>query len=165
MKELTVTSGNAQETTSLGEKIGRQLQGGEVIELVSDLGGGKTQLVRGLAAGMGSADQVQSPTFTVSRVYASPKLELHHFDFYRLNEPGIVALELAETLQDPRAVVSIEWADTVQDVLPEARVTVTITATGETGRRLVFHYPPALGYLFKRISAAYNEDEGENHGS
>jgi tRNA threonylcarbamoyladenosine biosynthesis protein TsaE len=64
--KLIAVTKNADETVALGQKIGQQLQGGEVIELISDLGGGKTQLVRGLAAGMGSTDQVQSPTFTIS---------------------------------------------------------------------------------------------------
>jgi len=84
MDTLRITSESPEATEQLAEAIGRRLTGGEVIELVSDLGGGKTTFVRGLARGLGSADVVSSPTFTVSKVYKADKLELHHFDFYRL---------------------------------------------------------------------------------
>lgn len=154
MNELILTSESLEDTVAIGARIGQQLRGGEIIELVSDLGGGKTQLVRGLAAGMGSTDQVQSPTFTISRIYTSKTLELHHFDFYRLGDPGIVALELAEVMQSSEAVVAIEWADTVHGILPKNRVLATITSPSETVRVITFHYPPVLDYLFKPIQSA-----------
>ncbi len=124
------------------------MRGGEVIELVSDLGGGKTTFVRGLAAGMGSRDSVHSPSFTLSNQYRAGKRTLHHFDFYRLAEPGIMRDELAEVLADPDAVVAVEWADIVADVLPATRVTVRIKAVAETSREFTFEYPDTLQYLF-----------------
>ncbi len=132
--KLRLVSKSLQDTIDLGEKLGRKLAGGEVIELVSDLGGGKTQLVHGLAKGMGSSDQVQSPSFTISRIYSSKKLTLHHFDFHRLKEPGIIKRELAETIGTNDIVIAIEWADSVQDVLPADRLVITITPTGENIR-------------------------------
>ncbi|PIZ61832.1 tRNA (adenosine(37)-N6)-threonylcarbamoyltransferase complex ATPase subunit type 1 TsaE, partial [Candidatus Saccharibacteria bacterium CG_4_10_14_0_2_um_filter_52_9] len=89
------------------------MRGGEVIVLTSDLGGGKTSFVRGLAAGMASHDLVHSPSFTLSNQYKAGDLTLCHFDFYRLNDPGIMRNELAEVLKDSQAVVAVEWADIV----------------------------------------------------
>ncbi|MBX4191001.1 tRNA (adenosine(37)-N6)-threonylcarbamoyltransferase complex ATPase subunit type 1 TsaE, partial [Candidatus Saccharibacteria bacterium] len=82
----TVSTSSA-ETESIGSLIGASLKGGEVIELRSDLGGGKTTFVRGLAAGAGSKANVTSPTFTLSRLYPAKNFSIHHFDFYRLNDP------------------------------------------------------------------------------
>jgi tRNA threonylcarbamoyladenosine biosynthesis protein TsaE len=126
------------------------MRGGEVIELVSDLGGGKTAFVRGLALGMGSQDAVRSPSFTLSNQYRANRLTLYHFDFYRLKEPGIMKDELAEVLDDPQAVVAIEWADIVEDVLPAKKLTVYIKALDEQGRQLTFNYPDNLSYLVPR---------------
>lgn len=144
-RSFVTTSPEATET--LGEHVGRALCGGEVIELVSDLGGGKTVFVRGLARGMGSHDKVSSPTFTISQEYKIGERTLYHFDFYRLGEAGIVADELGEVAGEPSAVVVVEWGEIVQGVLPAERLTITIKATGETGRELVFTYPEKLSYL------------------
>jgi tRNA threonylcarbamoyladenosine biosynthesis protein TsaE len=119
-----------------------------VIELVSDLGGGKTAFVRGLAAGMCSKDRVTSPSFTLSNQYQGGGLTLYHFDFYRLEESGILQQELAEILQDPRAVVAIEWAGLVSNVLPPDRLTINIISSGEESRTLLLQYPEKLSYLF-----------------
>lgn len=147
--QLMVESDSAQATEALGESLGKRLRGGEVIELVSDLGGGKTTLVRGLARGVGSTDQVASPTFTVGRTYEGGRVRLEHFDFYRLAEPGIIANELAEVLELPDTTVVIEWSDVVQHVLPPERITVTVTQTGEDSRHFSIAIPPAYDYLLK----------------
>lgn len=138
------------ETEAFGERVGRRLRGGEVIELASDLGGGKTTLVRGLARGAGSRDHVASPTFTVSREYDAGQLRIHHFDFYRLPEAGIMAQELAELLEDRRNVVVVEWSDVVRQVLPDERVTITLErqASGEDDRRASVRSTGTLAYLF-----------------
>lgn len=123
-----------------------------MIELISDLGGGKTTFVRGLARGISSNDQVSSPTFTLSNVYKGEQLTMYHFDFYRLAEPGIMREELAEVLSDPLNVTVIEWANIVRDVLPDARVTMRITATGETSRRYDISASPGLQYVIKELA-------------
>ncbi len=118
-------------------KIGQQLKGGEIIELRSDIGGGKTTLVRGLAKGAGSEDQVASPTFTISRVYNCPKsIRINHFDFYRLDDPGLMRAELGESVTDPQSITIVEWANIVDDVLPKDRLVVEITSTGEDSRHI-----------------------------
>ncbi|HWB38638.1 MAG TPA: tRNA (adenosine(37)-N6)-threonylcarbamoyltransferase complex ATPase subunit type 1 TsaE [Candidatus Saccharimonadales bacterium] len=140
-------STSSEKTLELAEQIGRKLRGGEVIELVSDLGGGKTTFVHGLAAGMGSPDIVHSPSFTLSNEYRSDKLTLQHFDFYRLHEPGIMRDELAEILADPINVVAVEWADIVEDILPTNRLTIRIKTTGENERQISLEYADNLKYL------------------
>lgn len=135
-------------TQALAEAVGGALRGREVIELISDVGAGKTSFVKGLAKGLGISDTVQSPTFTISRIYnGRDNLELHHFDFYRLNEAGIVADELAESLQQPNVIVAIEWGEIVHDVLPLHRITVRLTNLGETQRRVDISVPAGLDYI------------------
>jgi tRNA threonylcarbamoyladenosine biosynthesis protein TsaE len=126
------------------------MRGGEVIELVSDLGAGKTAFVRGLAAGLGSSDTVHSPSFTLGNQYRAGPLTLHHFDFYRLKEAGIMRDELTEALADPQAVVAVEWPDIIEDVLPAQRLTVRIKPTGLNNREFTFSYPASLRNLLPR---------------
>jgi tRNA threonylcarbamoyladenosine biosynthesis protein TsaE len=145
------SSTSSEETEKLAEKLGANLRGGEVIELVSDLGGGKTTFTRGLVRGTGSSDKVGSPTFTLSREYVAPKFTVAHFDFYRLDEAGIVADELAEAISDPEYVVVVEWGDIVHDVLPEARVTVYFIQMGGDARKLKFEYPSELAYILEGL--------------
>ncbi|MBC7707874.1 tRNA (adenosine(37)-N6)-threonylcarbamoyltransferase complex ATPase subunit type 1 TsaE [Polaromonas sp.] len=140
-------STSLEQSLALAEQIGARLKGGETIELVSDLGGGKTAFVRGLAAGLGSTDRVSSPSFTLTNQYQAGDKTLHHFDFYRLSEPGILKAELAEILADNHNIVAIEWADVVVDILPTERLSVTIRPTGETNREFTFTYPLSLAYL------------------
>lgn len=136
----------------LGRTIGAQLRGGEIIELHSDLGGGKTTFVRGLAHGMGSADRVASPTFMLRKEYAAGKLTLYHFDFYRLQEAGSMADELTELMELPDAVIAVEWADVVAHVLPDARLRIMIVATGELERSVTIFCPPQLAYLVAQVA-------------
>jgi tRNA threonylcarbamoyladenosine biosynthesis protein TsaE len=120
---------------AFGVRLGACLAGGEVLELVGDVGAGKTTLTKGIAAGMGVGEDVQSPSFTISRVYdGRDNLQLAHYDFYRLGDAGIMADELHETIHDPQTVTAIEWAGIVGGVLPSDRVTLSITSPSETLR-------------------------------
>lgn len=152
--ELSVQTHTAAQTEQLAERIGRQLRGGEVIELVSDLGGGKTTFVRGLVRGFGSADRVASPTFTISKLYQAGDRQIVHFDFYRLSEPGLMVHELAEYLDDPHSVVVVEWGDLVQSVLPANRLTIRLARQGETERQITMHYPAKASKWHKLLDAA-----------
>jgi len=132
-------------TRILGEKIGRLLRGGETLELNGDVGAGKTTFVKGLALGLDIDEDVQSPSFTISRVYeARDGLQLAHYDFYRLSDAGIMADELAETTQDPTTVTVIEWADIVEGVLPKDRLGIIFTSPTETSRQLTITGPKNL---------------------
>jgi tRNA threonylcarbamoyladenosine biosynthesis protein TsaE len=126
---------SAEEMQALGGKIGTRITGGEVIVLIGDIGAGKTTFTKGLARAMGISEDVQSPTFTVSRVYETARgVTLAHYDFYRLSDPGIMRAELAEAVHDPATATIIEWSEIVADVLPVDALRLTITATGETSR-------------------------------
>lgn len=152
MQSFTKITQNVDQTRRLGEAIGVSLRGGEVLELVSDLGGGKTTFVGGLALGFGSPDPVASPSFTISYVYTRPdNKRLHHYDFYRLQEAGVMAHELAEIESDKDAVIAVEWGDIVHDLLPRERITVRISALTEDVRSFEFNFIEEFEYLFSRI--------------
>ena len=130
---------NEARMKQLGEAIGQSLSGGEVLELVGDIGAGKTTLTKGIAQALGISEPVQSPTFTISRVYDSPKgLRLAHYDFYRLSEAGIMGDEIREAMDDDSVVV-VEWAGAVDDDLPKDRLVVKITTISEEERLVEFH--------------------------
>ena len=130
------------DTQALAAIIGAVVKGGDVIELSSDLGGGKTAFVKGLARGMDIDDIVQSPTFTISQLHnARDGLELHHFDFYRLTEPGVIRAELAESLEQPNVVTAIEWGEIMHDILPKNRTTIHISVPTEETRLITIDCP------------------------
>lgn len=132
-------------------KVGARLRGGEVIELVSDVGGGKTTFVRGLSSGAGSTDRVASPTFTVSKIYEAGHITIHHFDMYRIVEAGLMSHELGEVLEDSAAVLVVEWAEVIADVLPTERLTIRITKTGDESRTLRFTAAKTYEYLIEDV--------------
>ncbi len=119
-------STSSAETESLGELLGRQLKGGEVLELVADLGGGKTTFVKGLVRGAGGRSMVTSPTFTLSNVYPVKNLQIHHYDFYRLDDAGVLRDQLKESLDEPKTVIVVEWSGIVKDALPEKRIRIEL---------------------------------------
>ncbi len=132
-----MTIASEAEMKQLGEKLGKLLGGGEVFELIGDVGAGKTTFTKGLAVGMKIDEVIQSPTFTISRVYTTPSgLELRHYDFYRLNEAGIMASELAESIDQPDVVTIVEWAKAVESVLSSDRIRVAISATSDEERQV-----------------------------
>lgn len=121
----------------LGQTIGRSLKGGEAIELVGDVGAGKTTLTKGIALGLGIKEVISSPTFTISQIYQNKKgPNLYHYDFYRLHEPGLMKYELAGALYDETAVTILEWADSVQDILPDDHIVITLQALSEADRKV-----------------------------
>jgi tRNA threonylcarbamoyladenosine biosynthesis protein TsaE len=151
MNRLELVSKDAEQTENIAHLIGARLRGGEVIELVSDLGGGKTTFTRGLADGAGSKDIVASPTFIVSKVYTTPTLEIHHFDFYRLGDAGLIAHEIHDLLDDLDVVLVVEWGGVVEHVLPDDRITITITRTGDDLRALIITYDDSKDYLLEDL--------------
>lgn len=148
---MQFNSVSPQASETLGAKIGQKLRGGEVIELVSDLGGGKTTFTRGLVQGTGSNNLVSSPTFTICNRYRAKQLTIYHFDFYRLSDAGLMEHELAEAFEDPNGVVVIEWSDVVAHVLLTKRLTIDITAKDEDSRQFKLTYPKSLEYLVEGL--------------
>jgi tRNA threonylcarbamoyladenosine biosynthesis protein TsaE len=132
---LEVTTVN--DMMKFGEKIGAAIKGGTTVLLIGDVGAGKTTLTKGIASGMDVSDDVQSPTFTISRVYeASDNKVLAHYDFYRLHDAGIMADELHEAVNDSTVVTLIEWGEVVAGVVPHDHLEIRIQAISETVRRM-----------------------------
>ena len=148
---LRITSTSTEATSELGSEVGHRLRGGETIALASDLGGGKTAWVRGLARGAGSMDEVSSPSFTICNQYEAGDLTICHYDFYRLSEAGLIANELHENLSNPKAVIVIEWADVIEDVLPSDIMEIKIKSINENERELTYEYPNSMLYLIGSI--------------
>lgn len=122
---------------NFGQSLGRSLNGGEVIELIGDVGSGKTTFVKGLALGLEIFDNIQSPSFTISRKYIGRNdIELAHYDFYRLNDAGIMKNEIRESISDPDSVTVVEWADIIDGVLPKDKLIISISVTGENERQV-----------------------------
>ena len=108
-----------------------------VIELIGDVGAGKTTFVRGLAEGLGVKEPVTSPSFTISKTYALPTGgNLIHYDFYRLSDPGLMSEDLSENLANPNDIVVVEWADTISDILPQNRTKITISYNNDDTRKV-----------------------------
>ena len=107
-----------------------------MIELVGDVGTGKTTFTRGLAAGLGVNEPVTSPSFTISKTYAFKNGELIHYDFYRLKDPGLMAEDLDENLNNNHAVVVVEWAESVENFLPENRTKIEIKLNDDGTREV-----------------------------
>ena len=137
--KFTITS--VKNMQDFGARLGSLLRGGEIIELVGDIGAGKTTLTKGIARGMGINDDILSPTFTISRVYRSTSgIQLAHYDFYRLSDAGIMSIELAESTSDPNTVTVIEWAEIVHGVLPDDRITIDIASPDEEIRDIELRF-------------------------
>jgi tRNA threonylcarbamoyladenosine biosynthesis protein TsaE len=141
----TCTSHNPAETEALGEAWGRAARAGWVIGLAGDLGAGKTQLVKGLARGLGVTERVHSPTFALVNEYTTGRLPLYHLDLYRLDTAEQVRAAGLEEFLRPDGVTVIEWvgkmmegqspAAPVQSLAPQFRM-VTIETVNETERRI-----------------------------
>jgi len=122
----------------LGEELGNNLAGGDVIALIGDLGGGKTWFTKGIARGLGiDADSIVSPTFTLVNEYHGTH-PLYHIDLYRLTtDSEIAALGLEEYLTGSGIAV-IEWADRWPDELPEQTIHVEMNMVNDHTRTLRF---------------------------
>jgi len=132
-------SHDEQESFALGQRIGEQLSGGEILLLNGPLGAGKTVLVKGIASALGvDAEDVTSPSFTLVNPHHG-RLLLYHIDLYRLDEgaSSAHAVDLDEILTDEEAVVIIEWAERMgRYPLPDSVWRVSISGDGEEPRQI-----------------------------
>jgi tRNA threonylcarbamoyladenosine biosynthesis protein TsaE len=126
-----------KEMLDYGEKFAESLQLPAVIELIGDVGAGKTTFTRGLAKGLGVESELSSPSFTISREYHGDKANLVHYDFYRLEDPGLMVEDLAETISDPSTVTVIEWGQSIAEILPEQHHVIEIKYVDENTRELI----------------------------
>ncbi|MBR2795968.1 tRNA (adenosine(37)-N6)-threonylcarbamoyltransferase complex ATPase subunit type 1 TsaE [Candidatus Saccharibacteria bacterium] len=126
-----------QEMLNFGREYASKIVRPVVIELVGDVGTGKTTFVRGLAEGLGVREPVTSPSFTISKSYALPEGgRLIHYDFYRLSEPGIMKDDLVDNMKDEKNILVVEWGESVAELLPKKHTKIEIEYT-EDGRRII----------------------------
>jgi tRNA threonylcarbamoyladenosine biosynthesis protein TsaE len=135
---LEIISRSADQTRRVGMRLGALLKPGDIVALVGDLGSGKTTLVQGIAAGWGTFDQVSSPTFVLVNVYRQTDgLRLFHLDAYRLS-CAAEALELDLDAMLDQGPMVVEWAERVQEVLPEQGLWVHLNYIDDVQRDLLF---------------------------
>ncbi|MBR2309345.1 MAG: tRNA (adenosine(37)-N6)-threonylcarbamoyltransferase complex ATPase subunit type 1 TsaE [Oscillospiraceae bacterium] len=134
MKQIFLTTSPA-ETENIGAALGAILPPGTVIAYTGDLGAGKTAFTRGLARGLGCADRVTSPTYTIVNEYLSGRLPLFHFDMYRLSSSDDLFDIGWEDYLQRGGVCAVEWSENVADAMEEA-IYVNIEKTGEETRRI-----------------------------
>ncbi len=124
-----------EETEALGQALGQSLKGGEIIAYTGDLGAGKTAFTRGLARGLGISMAVTSPTYTLVNEYTGGRLELFHFDMYRLGSSE----ELFDIGWDDYllrgGVCAVEWSENVADAM-EAAIWVRISRLDDDSRQI-----------------------------
>lgn len=123
----------AEETFALGKKIGESVRPGTVISLVGDLGAGKTVFTQGVAAGLGICEPVNSPTFTIMQIYESGRLPFYHFDVYRIGDIEEMEEIGYEDCFYGEGVCLVEWADLIQELLPQELCRITIEKDLEKG--------------------------------
>ena len=130
---MIIESFSEKETYELGQKLGRQAAAGQVITLIGDLGVGKTVFTQGLAAGLGITEPVSSPTFTIVQIYEEGRLPLYHFDLYRIGDVEEMDEIGYEDYFYGEGVCLIEWANLIEEILPEHLTEVQIEKDLEKG--------------------------------
>ena len=140
----------ADDTFAFGKKLGEAAEPGTVYTLVGDLGVGKTVLTQGLAEGLGITEAVNSPTFTILQVYEEGRLPLYHFDVYRIGDVEEMDEIGYEDCFYGEGVCLIEWAELIEEILPENVIVVTIEKDLEQGfdyRKITLEGLPETGTL------------------
>jgi len=142
--EMQITSQSPEQTIALGQRIGRQLHGGEVIAIVGPLGSGKTHLIKGIAVGAGVADRqaVNSPTFVIVNQYEG-RFDIYHIDAYRLDSVAEFEMLGFDDLCYPESIVLIEWADKVEAAIGDADpIRIDLCHNGPKTRTIHIHNRP-----------------------
>ena len=129
--ELKLIINNSEEMISLGEKIGKLLLANMIITLEGDLGAGKTTLTKGIALGLDISKIVNSPTFTIMKIYEG-RLRLYHLDVYRIDADDF---ELEEYFEEGGVCV-VEWANNIKELLPDEVLSITIKDLGNNRRQV-----------------------------
>lgn len=123
---MIIETNSEKETWELGVRLAQQAQPGSVFSLIGDLGVGKTVLTKGMAAGLGITEPVSSPTFTIVQVYDEGRLPFYHFDVYRIADPEEMEEIGYEDYFFGDGVCLVEWANLIEELMPEHTVKITI---------------------------------------
>ena len=123
---MIIETRSAKETYQLGVELGKKAQRGQVFTMVGDLGVGKTVFTQGLAEGLGITEPISSPTFTIVQEYDEGRLPFYHFDVYRIGDISEMDEIGFEDYVYGEGVSLIEWANLIEEILPEKRVDIVI---------------------------------------
>ena len=132
---MTYTTNSPAQTEAIGAALGAILPAGTILAYRGDLGAGKTAFTRGLARGLGYAEPVTSPTYTIVNEYLGGRLPLFHFDMYRLRSAEDLWDIGWEDYLDRNGICAVEWSENVEEAL-EGAISVTIEKTGEESRKI-----------------------------
>ena len=127
---------NEEETRRFGLDLAHELKAGDVVALIGDLGTGKTALTRYIAEGLGITARVNSPTFTIVKEYRESRLPLFHFDVYRVPDPDELFNIGADEYFYGDGVCVVEWADLIEELLPEDTRYIYIEYGPKEGERI-----------------------------
>lgn len=130
---MIIETRSAEETYKLGVEIGKKATKGQVFTLVGDLGVGKTVFTQGLARGLDIRESISSPTFTIVQVYDEGRLPFYHFDVYRIGDISEMDEIGYEDYVYGDGVSLIEWANLIEEILPESRTSIIIEKDLEQG--------------------------------
>ena len=130
---MRIESNSAEDTFALGKQCGQKAAAGQVYCLYGDLGVGKTVFTQGFAAGLGIKGPVSSPTFTILQVYDEGRLPFYHFDVYRISDPEEMYEIGFEEYIEGEGVCFIEWANLIEEILPEHFTEIKIEKNLEKG--------------------------------
>jgi tRNA threonylcarbamoyladenosine biosynthesis protein TsaE len=130
---IIIESNSPADTLALGRRLGQEARPGEVYTLVGDLGVGKTVLTQGIAEGLGITEPVCSPTFTIVQVYEEGRIPFYHFDVYRIGDIGEMDEIGYEDYFYGDGLTMIEWANLIEEILPQNRKEITIEKDLEKG--------------------------------
>ena len=130
---MIIETNSEKETFELGKKIGENAKAGQIYTLTGDLGVGKTVFTQGLAAGLGITEPVNSPTFTIVQMYEDGRLPFYHFDVYRIGDIEEMDEIGYEDYFYGEGLCMIEWANLIEEILPDKRYDVTIEKDLEKG--------------------------------
>lgn len=130
---MIIESRSEKETYELGYRMGSEARPGQIYTLLGDLGVGKTVFTQGLAAGLGITEPVNSPTFTILQIYEEGRIPLYHFDVYRIGDVEEMEEIGYEDCFYGQGVCLIEWADLIEEILPEHLTRICIEKDLEKG--------------------------------
>ncbi|RLE08200.1 tRNA (adenosine(37)-N6)-threonylcarbamoyltransferase complex ATPase subunit type 1 TsaE [Candidatus Aerophobetes bacterium] len=150
---LSIITKSAEETFHLGKVLGQRLSPSCIVALSGELGSGKTVLVKGIGKGIGISSLIKSPSFVTVHEYSGP-IPLYHLDLYRVkNKQEIISSGYEEYLYRGKGIVTVEWADKMEDLLPEHHLRVNLEIVDLRTRRISFQ---PYGLLYERIVEELN---------
>lgn len=139
-KETMIETFSPEETLALGEKMGREARPGEVYTLIGDLGVGKTVFTQGIAKGLDITEPICSPTFTIVQVYEGGRMPFYHFDVYRIGDIEEMDEIGYEDYFYGDGLCMIEWANLIEEILPEHY------------RQIIIEKDPEKGFDYRKIT-------------